>query len=748
MNQKKNRLILFIITTLIFLLAGVSMAFFFGKDEHLVTGVWYSGDITLDSSGYNVRPHETRDTDCYYDIIEEDAYLDIFIDKTGYEDSVIDNIIIRFQNAAEKDELIRCEILDENDMPVFSEGCIWEKRGAYIRFNIERADEGVKEILSRDKIHARAYIDESFSMPMVYVSIPDDSSKLFIFALIAAIVMAPLAGLCFTFIKPLRFIALKISEGIKRFLHFVSDNWKQIQKHLEGFVVCFIVSMIIAVILTAIMGIDFGMPVIGAIFLPVTFIYMIIFMRDIFIRRIEIMGTLVVLTIGTVFSFMAPPTSGLNLDDQDHYEKVVFISSALERRVSLGEWDDIIEARSALIGSHAFDYDVSNGIAKFRSDMEREHFYVGAGNIQEVIRIKNISYITSVIPYFLGKLFHLPWSIKFMLGRWGTVLFLAIVTYISMKALKSGSMTVFMMAAIPEVMFLASSYSYDIWLLGCMMLGLSLFFGEKQDTESFLTLRKALAIAIILLISNVSKPIYFPLFMVAFFMPMYKFKEKKHYWLYKLLILFTLILPVLMVLISTLMPGLGTGDARGGEGVNAASQYSEFMANPAHGIMVIVKFLNTYLNPFYERTAWFNRLGYLGSMKIGVYGAIVLVVCAFISVNRKEPAKFPWWYRLGVLAVYYVVGFMAAFSMYIMFTPVGVETVYGCQARYILPAVFPVLFACTRWSAGVLLDRMPKLDSITRKTVLGCPMTYVRDVLIAALMLAPNVLGVCLYLVQ
>ena len=135
-------------------------------------------------------------------------------------------------------------------------------------------------------------------------------------------------------------------------------------------------------------------------------------------------------------------------------------------------------------------------------------------------------------------------------------------------------------------------------------------------------------------------------------------------------------------------------------------------------------------------------------MKIGIYGAIVLTVCSFLSVNRKETAKFPWWYRLGVLAVYVVIGFFAAFSMYVMFTPVGVETVYGCQARYILPAVFPVLFACTRWSGGALLDRVPALDSFAKKPLFGCSKAYWRDVMIALLILLPNMLGVYQYLVR
>ena len=36
--------------------------------------------------------------------------------------------------------------------------------------------------------------------------------------------------------------------------------------------------------------------------------------------------------------------------------------------------------------------------------------------------------------------------------------------------------------------------------------------------------------------------------------------------------------------------------------------------------------------------------------------------------------------------------------MYIVFTPVGLDTVAGCQGRYIIPALFPTLFVLTSFS--------------------------------------------------
>ena len=743
-----SRLKIFISVFIIVLLAGVSMAFFFHADEHAISGAWYEESMKTTTFGYDVSVLPSNAKDYYYKINDENAYIDIVSGRVGFEGMPCDSVIIRFKSLAEKDENVRFVIFDESGNEAYSMDVPWKKGSIYFKADLSAVPDNVKELLSRESIHVRAYVGESFDMPMAYISVPDNSARLNRMALVAAVVLALVAAAMFAFIKPLAKLISAFVGLIKRLIDYIKEYKKMVLGHVAGFFACGVISTVAALITSLVTKKGFGIPLASLYFLGFSFIYMVIFMRKIFEKRIEVFGTLLTLIIGTVFSFAAPAATGLNFDDQDHFIKVVYMSTFLERRVSFADWDNIVEARSALILGDTFEYDKREALNEFRNEMEREHYFVSTSPGASIIEMKNLSYVTSVIPFFIGKLLHLPWNIRFMLGRWGTVIFLTIVAYYSMKSLRSGKMIAFMVAAMPGVIFLAASYSYDIWLLGCIMLGLAMFFGEKQYTEHHLPLKIALWMSVILFCSNFSKPIYFPLFVIAFFMPMYKFKNKRNYWLYKLLNVFTMALPVMMVLISTLMPGLGGGDTRGEEGVNAAGQYETFMNNPIHGIIIIGRYLITYLNPFFERTAWFNRLGYMGTMKIGIYGAIVLTVCSFLSVNRKETAKFPWWYRLGVLAVYVVIGFFAAFSMYIMFTPVGVETVYGCQARYILPAVFPVLFACTRWSGGALLDRVPALDSFAKKPLFGCSKAYWRDVMIALLILLPNMLGVYQYLVR
>jgi len=733
----------------IVLLICCSMACFFSKKEHMIADVWYEESMVLTPHGFKEEKSDTNSRKVKY-IAGADAgsYIDISATRSAFQGYTLDSVIARFQAVSKRDEDVRLAVLDEEGKEAAVYETTWEEGEIYFLFDMEDQDENVSKLLSEDTVNLRLYVNQDMDTPMIYTATGDSSSKLRYMALAVSPVIAFIAALMFIFIKPLNRFINGLREMISEILLTIRSSKRKIIKFILELFICIVISAVGAFILSRITGKSFTFPLFTLCLMPVVFIYMAYVKRSYFKDRIHVFGALFVLVIGTVFSFAAPACSGLNFDDQDHYSNVVYMATCLERKVSLSDWDNITEAGSAMVSTSLFENETKKALVRFRNDMSRMHYYVGTSKGLGILKAKNLSYITSLIPYFIAKLFRLPWSMRFMIGRWGTVLFLAIVTYISMKCLKSGKIIAMAVAAMPGVMFLAASYSYDIWLLGCILLGLAMFFGEKQDPANTLKLKKALAIAIILAVSNCSKPVYFPLFMVAFFMPKEKFKERKNYWLYKLLIIGAMLVPILIVVLGTLMPGVGQGDTRGGGDVNATEQLNGFLSEPLRGMLVIGNFLSTYLNPFFEKTSWFNRMGYLGSLNIGIYGAVVLTIAAFIAVNRKEEGKFPWWYRLGVLAVYCVIGFMVSFSMYIAFTPVGADTVNGCQARYILPAVFPVLFACTRWSAGALLDRVPKLDNICKKEFMGCPVTYIRDVLIALFILIPNMMGVYLYMVK
>ena len=101
-------------------------------------------------------------------------------------------------------------------------------------------------------------------------------------------------------------------------------------------------------------------------------------------------------------------------------------------------------------------------------------------------------------------------------------------------------------------------------------------------------------------------------------------------------------------------------------------------------------------------TVLMNRLSYM------ITGPDRMDIVAF----EKEEGKYPWWFRAGVVLVYIIIGALAAMSMYIGFTAVGLDTVAGCQGRYIIPALFPTLFVLTRFSGRTYVKNFVKEENI------------------------------------
>ena len=295
------------------------------------------------------------------------------------------------------------------------------------------------------------------------------------------------------------------------------------------------------------------------------------------------------------------------------------------------------------------------------------------------------------------------------------VLLLAILCYYAMRQLKSGKLLVLLIALIPTNIFIASNYTYDTWLTGWSLLGLCTFFGEIQRPDEKIKKKSIWLIFISMLLAVMPKMVYFPLTFIVFFMPESKFESKKDYWKYKLLILFNIAIPFVLVLVKNVISVASTsgqGDLRGGAGVDAGGQISYILNNPVQASKTLLEFLKGYLNPWIEGKEYINNMAYNGYVPCDKLVLILICFFALISRNEKEEGRYPWWFRSGVVLVYAGIGALAAISMYIVFTPVGLDTVAGCQGRYIIPALFPTLFVLTRFSGRTYVKDFIKEENV------------------------------------
>ena len=421
-------------------------------------------------------------------------------------------------------------------------------------------------------------------------------------------------------------------------------------------------------------------------------------------HRLEWVTFILILVIGGLYSFLEPPFTGMCWDDEFHYTTSIRYGHIYSSAVSASDYDVMFRTVSRNITSEIFKWEERGKYSRYLNEIDRRG-YIMVYPERKPVRISTLPYIPYLIPLLMMKTLHVPWTIRFMIGRWVYVWFLAIFTVLGMRRLKSGKLVAALIALTPGVIFLAGNYSYDTWITALYLYGMCCVFGELQKQQEPIGLKTSGKIFASLALAGIPKPVYFPINAIAFFMPRNKFRTKKGYWYYKLAAVCCVAFPILLTWLNTFgqSGGIGVGDARGGSAVNAAVQVQLAIQEPGRFAHVILNFLKGYLNPFGFGKGWSSSFAYLGNLNIGGLVFILILVGVVVSWARKEPGKFPWWYRLGLLFVYFAIGAIATVSMYVSFTPVGSDTVLGAQPRYLTPVMFPTIYGVTRLSGGKVL---------------------------------------------
>ena len=152
--------------------------------------------------------------------------------------------------------------------------------------------------------------------------------------------------------------------------------------------------------------------------------------------------------------------------------------------------------------------------------------------------------------------------------------------YFAIKKLKNGKVLLAVIGLSTTTMFMASSMSYDFWVIGFTTLGYSFFISELQNRDKKLEYRNIIMMNICFLLGIAPKAIYFVIMFVLLFMPVDKFKDKKQRRIYYSIIVGVAIFLMMTFLLPMLINSPGTGDSRGGSDVNSTEQIKYILSNP------------------------------------------------------------------------------------------------------------------------------------------------------------------------
>ncbi len=278
----------------------------------------------------------------------------------------------------------------------------------------------------------------------------------------------------------------------------------------------------------------------------------------------------------------------------------------------------------------------------------------------------------------------------YLIGEYVILFIYTVVCFLAMRKLNSGKMILAVIALLPTSMFLATNYSYDYWVICFSMLGMAYFLSELQKPEEPISVRNTLIMSGAFAIASLPKLIYATLLIIPFFMKKKNWTKKERKKYYVICGCVIIALAILFAIVALQKVG-GTGDMRGGTGVNPAEQIHYILSTPLTYAKDLLGFLGYYYLSYKAMSEYFVHFAYLG---MGVGTSLILGLLIFVTMtdkNKYDTNSSSWFVRIGNLIVFGGSVILIATALYIDYTPVASQFFQGCQPRYLIPLLFPVL---------------------------------------------------------
>lgn len=419
--------------------------------------------------------------------------------------------------------------------------------------------------------------------------------------------------------------------------------------------------------------------------LTVTFIILV----NVFSLKNRIAGVtaLIIFVTGLCYIFTLPAATLVSADDEIHYQNSVYLSHAFDKKVT--------EADEYIYNRRVVPVYKTEKITEMKEKLET--LYEQGGVNREVSMTmnsyKSISYVPSAVGMFVARGLNCSFENVFYAGKIGNLLMYSILIYFAIRRIKSGKLIIAVIALLPTNIFLAASYTYDIWLTGFSILAVSYIIGVIQDRDENVFIKWS-DMAVILsgfVLGFAPKAVYFPLMLLILLIPKESFKNRKNYrtfliasFICMMLVLFTFMLPFVV-------KGPGTGDMRGGSGVNSSEQVMFILENPVEYTKILLNHIKGYVSPEVQNET-LGKYMYMGNSTHFILIVFILTAAVFFDRSKRDEGlnniKSRIWTILSIFASIVLV----STAMYVSFTPVGNSVINGCQHRYLIPLIFPALY--------------------------------------------------------
>jgi uncharacterized membrane protein len=394
----------------------------------------------------------------------------------------------------------------------------------------------------------------------------------------------------------------------------------------------------------------------------------------------------VALLLGFVFAYCLPITSGTAWDDQIHYQRAENISIMLLGHDSTHA-DYVLKSSPWLFSENFKNYDDLNTQLLLSSQSKTGEGYT-LFNLYNCIPHMHMAFVIA-----LRDLLGIDFILQMTLMKMANVLIYATVLYFGIKKLKSGAYLMSAICLMPTVIFAASVINYDFWVTAFLGYAMATFISELQTPERPLSLATTVKMLLAITVGCAPKAVYFILFLPILLLGKHKFKDGA----YRKKYVIACCLVLALVLLSFALPFLvNTGsqtDVRGGADVNSSAQLSYILHNPLKYAKTLLYFMADYTS-FVQASSHCSFYAYLNNPVSVCSTAVLLVIlfCAFVDKGEADRFEKAGLYKLSMIASAFATIAIIATSLYIAFTAVGADWVSGCQWRYLIPVMFPLLY--------------------------------------------------------
>lgn len=417
---------------------------------------------------------------------------------------------------------------------------------------------------------------------------------------------------------------------------------------------------------------------------------------------------LIIALVGVIgFAFITPPFQGP--DEEAHYNRVQYIAHGHFIPANVGGDVSLPASIDEVIHLVFFDNDIRGKTATHYELWRTKQALSKRLNSGEkfspiMLNYNFLTYLPAVPGVFISNTLNLSPLISMYVARISLAITAVFIVYFAIKIIPIKKYLFVVLALIPMMLFQQAMIGTDGVSYAIFMLFLAYLF-KLYTQKNDISCRQWTYFIVICGLVMWSKPLlylFLPLSIILI--------KKKNFWRY---IMIAGVVCVSMLGINQLMMSnqTSTGQAIGGQAgspitVDSRQQTSLLFKNPKRFIRVMI---NSYLTHYGDDeirgiigTFGYADVHYPLWMSYVYISALTVAFLVGDNSNKFKKSKYHnLWVAFGILLC--VLHFLAVnLAIYIGYTPVNFDIVYGVQGRYFLPALISGLLVLSvgGWSVS------------------------------------------------